>query len=125
MAEGLEALRGAHVVAARALDLVGEHVLPALAQPGHVERVRLGAHVAQEGQEARRRGAVVAQRLELVGEHRGDRERDRPPLVEHVEQGQVGGGDGLPQPLLAEGPGAVALHVGHVGVEDERELAAG
>ena len=43
--------------------------------------------------------------------------------VEHVEERQVGGGDRLPQPLLAERPRPEALDVGHVGVQDERERA--
>ena len=41
--------------------------------------------------------------------------------VEHVEQRQVGGRHRLPQPLLAERPRPEALHVGHVGVQDDAE----
>jgi hypothetical protein len=83
--------------------------------------VGLGADVAQEAQAALER----AGRLELVGEHRGDGERDAPGRgVEHVEQRQVAGRDRLPQPLLAERPRAEALDVGHVGVEDDRQRAA-
>ena len=53
-----------------------------------------------------------------------ERQRDRRFLaLEHVEQREVGGGHRLEQPLLAEGPGAEALDVGHVRVQDERELA--
>ncbi len=46
------------------------------------------------------------------------------PLVEQVEQRQVAAGDRLPQPLLAERPGAEALDVGHVRVQDDRQGAA-
>ena len=46
------------------------------------------------------------------------------PRVEQVEQRQVAAGDRLPQPLLAERPGAEALDVGHVRVQDDRERAA-
>ena len=44
--------------------------------------------------------------------------------LEQVEQRQVGGRDRLPQPLLAERPCPEALHVGLVGVQDDRQLAA-
>ena len=59
-------------------------------------------------------------RLQLVAEHGRERERERGAGVEQLEQWQVGAGDGLPEPLLAEGPGAEALDVGHVGVENDR-----
>ena len=39
-------------------------------------------------------------------------------------QRQVGGRHRLPQPLLAERPRPEALHVGHVGVQDDAEAAA-
>ena len=64
-----------------------------------------------------------AGRLELVAEHRRQRQRDRRAAVEHVEQRQVRRRDRLPQPLLAERPRAEALDVGLVGVQDDRELA--
>ena len=81
-----------------------------------VERVRGGTDVAQELEAALHR----ARRLELVGEHRRDAQRDLARVaVEHVQQRQVGGRDRLPQPLLAERPRAEALDVGHVGVQDE------
>ena len=49
--------------------------------------------------------------------------RDR-RAVEHLEQRQVDAGHRLPQPLLAERPGAEALDVGHVRVEHERQRPA-
>ena len=66
---------------------------------------------------------------ELVGEHRRHAHgRDRDPCLaralEQVDQGQVAGGDRLEQPLLAEGPGAEALHVGHVRMQDDAQVPA-
>ena len=58
--------------------------------------------------------------LELVGEHGCHGHRQ---AVRHVEHGQVGPGDSVEEPLLAEGVGAEALDVGHVGVEDDGEVA--
>ena len=87
-----------------------------------VEPVRGGPDLAQEGEAALER----ARRLELVAQHRRQRQRDAPGMVvEHVEQRQVAGGDRLPQPLLAERPRPEALDVGHVRVEDDREPAHG
>ena len=62
-----------------------------------------------------------ARRLELVGEHRGDRHRQPRGDLEHR---QVGADHGIEQPLLAERVGAEALDVGHVRVEDDREVPA-
>jgi hypothetical protein len=82
----------------------------------HVEPVRLLAHALDEGGEALRHPG----RRQLVGEHWGQRQRDAVRVVvEHAQQRQVAGGHRLPKPLLAERPGAEALHVGHVRVEDE------
>ena len=74
----------------------------------------------------RNAGAALqrAGRLELVAQHRGDRERHPAGrLVERVEQRQVAGRDRLPEPLLAERPRPEALHVRHVGVQDDRQRA--
>ena len=60
-------------------------------------------------------------RLELVGEHRGDGHRQ--PLGD-VQHRQVRAREGVEQPLLAERVGAEPLDVGHVGVEDDRQIAA-
>ena len=46
-------------------------------------------------------------------------------LVEHREDGQVGLGRGLVEPVLAVWPGAVAQDVGQVAVQDEAEGAEG
>src|SRR5258708_1117035 len=55
--------------------------------------------VAQEGQAA----LADAGRLELVGQHRGERDGQGSRAgLQQVEQGQVGRRDRLPQPLLAE-----------------------
>ncbi len=86
-----------------------------------VEFVRDAADVAQEGCEA----LGQARRRELVGEHRREREGDLLAApVEQLQQRQVAARQRLPQPLLAERPGAVALDVRHVRVQDERQLAA-
>ena len=57
--------------------------------------------------------------LELIGEHRGDGERD---AVGDRADRHVGADHRVEQPLLAERIGAVALHVGHVAVKDERQV---
>jgi hypothetical protein len=88
-AERVEARGRARVVGAGALHLVGQHVLAALAQGGDVERVRPRTHIAQEGEEARAGGTVVAERLELVAEDRRDRQRQRRVVGQDVEQRQV------------------------------------
>ncbi len=123
---GGEGRQSAEQIAAQGLQHVGGvGVLPggALQLGGHrrvfrgldVQRVGGGTHLAQEGQAALYR----TRRLELVAQDRCEREGHRCAGAQHVEQREVGGGHGLPQPLLAEGPGPEALHVGHVGVQDE------
>ena len=67
VAAALERLRRGLVPRGRVRDLPGR-----LRVLGRVEPVRRGPHLAQERQAALER----ARRLELVGEHRGDRERD-------------------------------------------------
>src|SRR5205823_10394038 len=62
--------------------------------------------------------------LELIAQYGGQRKRDR-RAAQHPEQRQIRGGDGLPQPLLAERPGPEPLDVGHMGMQDDRQLAAG
>ena len=58
--------------------------------------------------------------LELVGEHR--RHRHRQPRGD-LQHRQVGADHRVEQPLLAERVGPEALDVGHVGVEDDRQVA--
>ena len=65
---------------------------------------------------------LAAHGLELVAQHRRQADRHR-RAVEQLEQRQVHAGDRLPQPLLAERPGAEALDVGHVRVEHQRQRA--
>ena len=114
----LEALGRARVQIRRALELARH---PRVLGRRDVAPVRLRPDLAQEGEEALGHAAG----LELVAQHRGQRERDPPGVgVEHVEQRQVGGRHRLPQPLLAERPRPEALHVGHVGVQDDAEAAA-
>ena len=117
----LQALERALVVAVGALELAGQLVVPRRAQPGRVLGVGAPAYIAHEGAEA----LGDPRRLELVAQHGRERQRDRRILaLEHVEQREVGGGHRLEQPLLAERPGAKALDVGHVRVQDDRERAA-
>ena len=58
--------------------------------------------------------------LELVGED--GRDRHRQPLGD-VGDRQMRAGDGVEQPLLAEGIGPEPLHVGHVRMKDDRQVA--
>ena len=116
----LEGLVGARVVGGGAAHLGREHGLAGVVQPGRVLGVDRRADVAQEAEVAL--AGLAAHRLELVAQDGREPERDG-RAVEHVEQRQVHARDGLPQPLLAERPGAEALHVGHVRVEDDRERA--
>ena len=120
-AAALERLVRAHVVARGAAQLGRQLGLAGGVEPGRVLGVDRRADLAQEAQEAV--AGLAAHRLELVAQHRRQAERHRRAL-EHVEQRQVDARDRLPQPLLAERPGAEALDVGHVRVEDERERAA-
>ena len=117
------AASGPFVVAGGATHLVGQVAEARVAQPALVGVVHLSADLAQEAEEAIA-GVAVAHGLQLVGQHRGDPHRDRRlGGLQPLQQGQVHRGGGLPQPLLAEGPGVEALDVRHVGVQDERELA--
>ncbi len=103
------------------LQLGGQFVMATRTQPRGILGVREAAGVAGEAMEASGeiRGA------QLVSEDRRERQRDvRIVGVEQIEQRQIAGGDRLPQPLLAERPGAEALDVGHVRVQQERERAA-
>jgi hypothetical protein len=86
-----------------------------------VAGVQLDAVDAKLGNEAPQalRHAV---RLQLVGEHGRDRERDP---VGHVEHGQVGTHESVEQPLLAKRVGAEALDIWHVAVEHEHQGADG
>ena len=82
---------------------------------GGVELRRADPELAQEAVEP----LVHPARLELVGEHRGDRHGHVAGPREHR---QVGADDRVEQPLLPERVGAEALDVGHVGVEDDRDV---
>ncbi len=115
----VQPLQRALVVEPRAFELHRQLLVAAVAQAGRVALVGPPPHLLHETPEALR----DAGGLELVAEHGGKRERHRCTLVEQLEQRQIGAGHGLPQPLLAEGPGAEALHVGHVGVQDDRQRA--
>ena len=102
----------------------GQPRLPGRLQLGDVAPVRLGPDLVQERQAALHRSRM----LELVGQHRRQRqgERRRPLMtVEHIQQRQIRRRNRLPQPLLAERPGAEPLDVGHVGVQDDRQFARG
>ena len=90
---------------------------PAL-EPGRILGVDRRADLAQEAQVTV--AGVAAHGLELVAEHRSQA-HGHWRAVEQVEKREVGAGHRFPQPLLPEGPGAEALHVGHVRVEHERQ----
>ena len=77
------------------------------------------AHLAHERLEA----LEQARRLKLVAQHGRQRQRQGQIAVQQAQQRHVAADDRLPQPLLAEGPGAKALHVGHVRVQHDRERA--
>ncbi len=117
----LEGRLGARVVPRRTPYLGGENGLTAALQALRVLRVDGGADLAQEAQVALPGRALHG--LELVAEHRCQPHGHGHP-VEHVEQRQVDAGHRLPQPFLAEGPGAEALHVGHVRVQYQGQRAA-
>ena len=80
--------------------------------------MRLGPQLTQEFEAA----IHCPRRLQLVAQHWGERQRHR-RSAEHVEQGQIRSGDRLPQPLLAEWPGAEALDIRHMRVEDDGQRA--
>src|SRR5438874_3909153 len=111
---------GLPVVGRGAAYLRGELVLAALVEPLRVLGVDARPDLAQEPQEAL--AGVALERLELVAEDRREPERDR-RLAQGAQQRQVHGGEPLPEPLLAERPGAEALHVRHVAVQHHGELA--
>ncbi len=120
-APALEGRVGALVVAGRATDLVGQVAEAGVAQAPLVLVVHGGAGLAQEAQEAVA-GIAPVHGLELVGQHRRDADGHRSlGALQALQQRQVDAGRGLPQPLLAEGPGVEALDVRHVRVQDERE----
>ena len=110
-------LRGSGVLSGRALDLRDQLAVTVARIVNRVAAVRLRPDLGQELEAASDRLGG----LELIAEHRSQRQRDR-GAPEHVEQRQVAAGDRLPQPLLAERPGAEALDVGHVRVQDDREF---
>ena len=97
---------------------------PARARPALEPRCILGvdgrSDLAQEAQVAL--PGVAAHGFELVAEH-GGQAHGHGRAVEQIEERQVRAGHRLPQPFLAERPGAETLHVGHVGMEYERQRA--
>ena len=109
------------VVAPRALELARERLVAAGAQPGRVlARGSRGAPPRRTSRSARATpGASSWSHSTGVSDSVSGA-----PRVEQVEQRQVAAGDRLPQPLLAERPGAEALDVGHVRVQDDRQRAA-
>ena len=117
----LELVRRPLVVARRPPHLGRQLGLARAREPGRVLLVHLVAHLAQEAQVPVAR--LAAHRLQLVAEDGREPHRHR-RAVQHLEQRQVDAGHGLPEPLLAEGPRAEALHVGHVGVQDEGQRPA-
>ena len=121
-AQRLERRLCALVVARRAAQLGGQQRLSSALELVGVELVHGRADVAQEGNEALAR--LAGQGLQLVTEDRRQAQRDRLP-AQHLEQRQVHGGQRLPQPFLAEGPGAEAFDVGHVAVQDDCQCTAG
>src|SRR5437763_10157752 len=66
---------------------------------------------------------LAVEHLELVAQHRREPQGDR-LVAQHLQQWQVDGAHRLPQPLLAEGPRAEALDIGHMRVEDHCQRAA-
>src|SRR5581483_12476460 len=85
----LQALLRSREVPPRTLELRSELLVPAGAQPRGVLLVRAPPDLAHEAPEA----LGHAGRLELVAEHRGEREGQRRTAVEQVEQRQVAAGD--------------------------------
>src|SRR5205085_2462706 len=96
-----------------------------------VPPVGLRTHLREETKASLERSGA----LQLVAEHRREGERYRRP-PQHAEEGQVGASYRLPEPFLAERPGAEsegvallgrswpgrpALHIGHVRVQHERQ----
>jgi hypothetical protein len=114
----LEAAQSALVLSPRAFELARERLVTAVAQAPDVFLVGAAADVVDEAREA----LADSRCFELVAEHGRERERQRSAALEQVEQRQVTTRDRLPEPLLAERPGAEALDVGHVGVQDDRQL---
>ena len=114
----LEVAFRARVVTGGAAHLRRQLGLAPSLQPVGVLGVDRRAHLAQEAQVALAR--LAAHRLELVTQHGGHPNRHR-RAVEQVEQREVHARHGLPEPLLAERPGAEALDVGHVRVQHQRE----
>ena len=105
------------VLGGRALGLSGQALLTAVAKRLRVAAMRFGPDLAQETQAARHGSG----RLELIAQHRRQRERDRRP-PQNIQQRQIARGDRLPQPFLTERPSAKSLHVGHVRVQHESEF---
>jgi len=109
------------VVARRAAHLGRQRVLAGRLQPLRVLDVDGRADLAQEPEVPL--AGLALERLELVAED-GRQPDGHRRAAKRTQERQVHACHRLPQPFLAEGPGAEALHVGHVAVEDERERPA-
>ena len=126
---------GPEQVAAALLEALGR--APRSRPPRGAPRPRARARPRARGPPRPRRGPARGSRAGSAGSARppspriasswshstGVRPTRHGRAVEQVEQRQVDAGHRLPEPLLAERPGAEALHVGHVRVEHERERA--
>ena len=122
LAEGAQGIAADRVEQLEGVAVATELGLAGLAALGrHLVEVglrRLDPEADQELTQPLARAGV----LELVGEDRGDGHRQ--PLGD-LEHRQVGAHDRVEQPLLAERVGPEPLDVGHVGVEDDRQVAGG
>ena len=116
----LEGHLGRGVVGRRAPDLGSQGRFAATLEAPGVLGVDHGTDLAQEAQVALPR--LSLHRLQLVTEHRCEPDRHR-RTVQNLEQREIDAGHRLPEPLLAERPGAKTLHVGHVRVQDQRKRA--
>ena len=116
----LEGLERPRVIAPGAIDLGGQRLMPPRTHARGVLLMGAAANLSDE----RRKTLPDAGCLELVAQHRRERQRQRRAGVEQVQERQVGARDRLPEPLLTEGPGTEALDVGHVCVQNDRQRAA-
>ena len=127
-AAALEVVRRPLVVARRAPQRSGlRRGGPPLSRPSASWPMAFAAHVAHEAQRTARPSSGTASWSASTGVTPTVATSARAALgraLEHPQQRQVGGRDRLQQPLLAEGPGAEPLDVGHVRVQHDRELAA-
>ena len=108
------------VLGGRALELVGEVVA---AGRTRARRCRARCEALRTSRRKAAQRSIAPGASSWSQSDGRQRQRQRRAGVEQVEQRQVARRDGLPQPLLAERPGAEALDVGHVGVQDEGDAA--